>query len=135
MAADGIFFRKVGTLNGKGVPAIGLVIQGVWAGALCLSGTYGQLLDYVVFAVLIFYVLTIFGIFRLRKSRPEAERPYKALGYPVIPVLYIILASAVMVILLIYKPAYTWPGLFIVILGIPVYFLWSRRIANTQHKG
>lgn len=135
MAADGIFFKRVGTLNGKGVPAVGLVIQGIWAGVLCLSGTYGQLLDYVVFAVLIFYVLTIFGIFRLRKSQPDAERPYKALGYPVIPVLYILLATAVMVILLIYKPAYTWPGLFIVILGIPVYYLWSRRITNTQHKG
>ena len=127
MAADGIFFSKVGKLNEKGVPSMGLVIQGIWAGLLCLSGTYGQLLDYVVFAVLIFYVLTIFGIFRLRTHRPDAERPYKALGYPFIPMLYIILAVAVMLILLIYKPAYTWPGLIIVILGIPVYFLWSKK--------
>jgi APA family basic amino acid/polyamine antiporter len=127
MADDGIFFKKVGTLNDKGVPATGLVIQGIWAGLLCLSGTYGQLLDYVVFAVLIFYVLTIFGLFLLRKNRPEAERPYKAFGYPVIPLIYIILALTVMVILFIYKPGYTWPGLIIVILGIPVYFLWSKK--------
>jgi basic amino acid/polyamine antiporter, APA family len=127
MAADGIFFRKVGTLNEKGVPATGLVIQGVWAGVLCLSGTYGQLLDYVVFAVLIFYVLTIFGLFLLRKNRPEIDRPYKALGYPVIPLIYIFLAMVVMVILFIYKPGYTWPGLMIVILGIPVYFLWKKK--------
>jgi len=126
MATDRIFFKKVGTLNEKGVPATGLVIQGIWAGLLCLSGTYGQLLDYVIFAVLIFYVLTIFGLFRLRKIRPELERPYKAFGYPVIPLIYIILATIVMVILLFYKPEYTWPGLIIVLLGIPVYFLWRR---------
>ncbi len=127
MASDGIFFKKVGTLNGKGVPATGLVIQGIWAGLLCLSGTYGQLLDYVVFAVLIFYVLTISGLFRLRKNRPEIERPYKAFGYPIIPLIYIILALIVMLILLIYKPEYTWPGLIIVIMGIPVYYLWQRK--------
>ena len=126
MASDRIFFKKVGSLNKKGVPATGLVIQGIWAGLLCLSGTYGQLLDYVVFAVLIFYVLTIFGLFRLRKRRPDIERPYKAFGYPVIPLIYIILAMIVMIILFIYKPEYTWPGLVIVILGIPVYFLWKK---------
>ena len=126
MATDGIFFKKVGILNEKGVPATGLIIQGVWAGLLCLSGTYGQLLDYVVFAVLIFYVLTIFGLFRLRKNRPELERPYKAFGYPIIPLIYIILAVIVMIILFIYKPEYTWPGLIIVLLGIPVYFLWKK---------
>jgi APA family basic amino acid/polyamine antiporter len=127
MAADGIFFKKVGTLNDKGVPATGLVIQGIWAGMLCLSGTYGQLLDYVVFAVLIFYVLTIFGLFRLRKNRPDIDRPYKAFGYPVIPMTYILLASIVMIILFIYKPEYTWPGLIIVIIGIPVYYLWKKK--------
>ena len=126
MAADGIFFKKVGIPNKKGVPATGLVIQGIWAGLLCLSGTYGQLLDYVVFAVLIFYVLTIFGLFRLRKNRPELERPYKAFGYPIIPLIYIVLALIVLTILFIYKPEYTWPGLIIVILGIPVYFLWKK---------
>ena len=127
MAADRIFFKKVGTLNGKGVPATGLIIQGIWAGFLCLSGTYGQLLDYVIFAVLIFYSLTIFGLFRLRKNRPEIERPYKAFGYPVIPLIYILLALIVMTILLFYKPGYTWPGLIIVLLGIPVYFLWRKK--------
>ncbi|MDP1621085.1 MAG: amino acid permease [Bacteroidales bacterium] len=127
MAVDGIFFKKVGKLNEKGVPAAGLIFQGIWAGLLCLSGTYGQLLDYVVFAVLIFYVLTILGLFRLRKTRPEAERPYKAFGYPVIPLTYITLALTVMTILFIYKPVYTWPGLIIVILGIPVYYLWRKK--------
>jgi APA family basic amino acid/polyamine antiporter len=127
MAADKMFFKKVGTLNKKGVPSTGLIIQGIWAGLLCLSGTYGQLLDYVVFAVLIFYVLTIFGLFRLRKNRPEMDRPYRAFGYPVIPLIYIVLALTVMIILLIYKPEYTWPGLIIVILGIPVYYLWNKK--------
>jgi basic amino acid/polyamine antiporter, APA family len=132
MAADKIFFRKVGTLNEKGVPATGLVIQGIWASLLCLSGTYGQLLDYVIFAVLIFYALTIFGLFRLRKNHPEIERPYKAFGYPVIPMVYIILATIVMLILLFYKPEYTWPGLIIVLLGIPVYFLWRKKAAREE---
>jgi APA family basic amino acid/polyamine antiporter len=126
MAKDGLFFRKVGNLNEKGVPSKGLIIQCVWASLLCLSGSYSNLLDYVVFAVLIFYVLTIVGIFILRKSRPDIERPYKAFGYPIIPAIYIILATAVMIILLLYKPAYTWPGLFIVILGIPVFYIWRR---------
>lgn len=127
MAKDRIFFKKVGTLNSKGVPATGLIIQGVWASLLCLSGTYGQLLDYVIFAVLIFYALTIIGLFRLRRNSPELERPYKAFGYPVIPLIYITLATIVMAILLFYKPEYTWPGLIIVLLGIPVYFLWSKK--------
>jgi APA family basic amino acid/polyamine antiporter len=127
MASDGVFFRKAGTLNQKGVPATGLFIQAIWAALLCLSGTYGQLLDYVVFAVLIFYSLTIAGIFLLRKKRPDIERPYRAFGYPVIPFLYIVLAIIVMIILLVFKPEYTWPGLFIVIMGIPVWFLWKKR--------
>jgi len=132
MAADGLFFKKVGILNSKGVPASGLIFQAVWASLLCISGTYGQLLDYVVFAVLIFYVLTIAGIFVLRKKLPDAERPYKAFGYPVIPALYIILATSIMLILLFYKPEYTWPGLVIVIVGIPVYFLWRMNGSKAQ---
>ena len=127
MAKDEIFFTKVGILNKKGVPETALIFQGFWASMLCLSGTYGQLLDYVVFAVLIFYVLTIFGLFLLRKNRPDHERPYKAFGYPVVPMIYIILALSVMIILLIYKPGYTWPGLIIVLLGIPVYYLWRKK--------
>lgn len=130
MARDGLLFRQAGILNPRGVPATGLVIQAIWASVLCLSGTYGQLLDYVIFAVLIFYSLTIFGIFILRKKRPLAERPYKAFGYPVIPVLYLILALTIMVILFIFKPGYTWPGLIIVIMGIPVFYLWRKKTGN-----
>jgi APA family basic amino acid/polyamine antiporter len=127
MAKDNLFFKKVGLLNSKGVPAAGLVVQGIWASLLCLSGTYGQLLDYVVFAVLIFYILTISGIYILRIRRPEMERPYKAFGYPVIPAIYILLASVIVIILFIFKPEYTWPGLLIVLLGILVYFLWHKK--------
>ena len=125
MAVDGLFFSKVGKLNNKAVPANGLIFQGVWASVLCLSGTYSNLLDYVVFAVLLFFVLTIGGIFVLRFKRPDADRPYKAFGYPVIPGIYILTATFILVILLIYKPIYTWPGLIIVLLGVPVYYLWK----------
>lgn len=127
MAKDGLFFRKAGILNSKAVPSYGLILQAIWASLLCISGTYGQLLDYVVFSVLIFYVLTIAGLFILRKKMPDAERPYKAFGYPVIPALYIILATCIMLILLFYKRDYTWPGLVIVILGIPVYLIWDYK--------
>ncbi len=126
MAVDRLFFRKVGELNRKAVPGPGLWVQFIWASVLCLSGSYSQLLDYVVFAVLIFYVLTIMAIFVLRFKRPDAERPYKAFGYPVIPAVYVLLAVIIMIILLIYKPAFTWPGLVIVIIGIPVYYIWRR---------
>jgi basic amino acid/polyamine antiporter, APA family len=128
MANNGLFFRKAGVLNSRSVPAFGLISQSVWASLLCLSGTYGNLLDYVVFAVLIFYVMTILGIFILRVKQPDADRPYKALGYPVIPAIYILAALFIMVILLIYKPMYTWPGLIIVVVGIPVYFLRKRSL-------
>lgn len=129
MAKDNLFFRKAGELNRHSVPAAALVFQGIWASILCLSGTYGQLLDYVIFAVLVFYVLTISGIFILRKKKPEIERPYKAFGYPILPILYILFALTIAIILLIFKPLYTWPGLIIVVFGIPVYYLW-RRTAN-----
>jgi APA family basic amino acid/polyamine antiporter len=124
MARDGLFFQSTGRLNRNSVPGIALVVQGIWACLLCLSGKYGELLDYVVIAVLIFYILTILGIFILRRGRPHAERPYKAFGYPILPALYIVLAAAVCVDLLIYKPKSTWPGLIIVLIGIPVYFVW-----------
>jgi basic amino acid/polyamine antiporter, APA family len=126
MAQDGIFFNKAGNLNEKGVPSRGLLLQCSWASILCLSGTYGQLLDYVIFAVLIFYILTIAGIFILRIRQPDTERPYKAFGYPVIPAVYIILAMTVTIILLI-KKDYAWGGLIIVLIGVPVYFLWNKR--------
>jgi basic amino acid/polyamine antiporter, APA family len=132
MAKDNLFFKQVGILNKNGVPAKGLYVQAIWASLLCLSGTYGQLLDYVVFAVLIFYALTIGGLFILRIRKPDAERPYKAFGYPVVPAIYILLAVFIMIILLIYKPDYTWPGLIIVLTGIPVFYIWKRFTHKTE---
>ncbi len=132
MAKDGLFFKRVGSLNNKGVPAFALIIQGIWATLLCLSGTYGNLLDYVIFAVLLFFTLTILAIFILRRKRPDIPRPYKAFGYPVIPGLYIITTFIIMVILLIYKPNYTFPGLAIVLLGIPVFYLWKKFNKGTE---
>jgi len=141
MAQDGLFFRSAGRLNQKHVPSWGLGIQGIWAAALVLPRTvkidaatgaatygnlYGDLLDYVISAALIFYILTIAGIFRLRRTRPEAERPYRAFGYPVIPALYIIGAAVILGVLLIYQTATTWPGLIIIATGIPVYFIWRK---------
>lgn len=130
MAKDKLFFKSSGELNNNGVPGSALFFQAVWASVLCLSGTYSDLLDYVVFAVLVFYILTIAGIFRLRKTRPDAERPYKTFGYPVLPAVYILLAAIICVILLIYKPQYTWPGVGIVLLGIPVYYIWKKFSGN-----
>jgi len=126
MAKDGLFFRSTGKLNRKSVPGTALVVQCVWASLLCLSGTYTELLDYVIFAVLIFFVLIVSGIFILRRKRPDAERPYKAWGYPVVPAIYILVAAAIAVDLLVFKPGYTFPGLIIVLLGIPVYFLRKK---------
>ena len=126
MARDRLFFAKAGRLNRKAVPGAALVVQAVWASLLCLTGTYGNLLDFVIFAVLIFYGLTVAGLFILRRRRPDAERPYRAFGYPVVPALYILAAAAIAVDLLILKPTYTWPGLGIVLLGVPVYFAWTR---------
>lgn len=122
MAQDGLLFRQAGTLNRNNVPERGLWIQCIWASALCLSGKYGDLLDYVVFVVLLFYVLTIAGIFILRKKAPDMPRPYKAWGYPVLPALYICLALFISILLFIYKPNYTYPGLAIVLVGIPIYY-------------
>lgn len=132
MARDGLFFNRVGEINKKGVPGFALIIQGVWAILLCLSGTYGNLLDYVIFAVLIFFTLTILSIFILRVKKPDIPRPYKAFGYPVIPAIYILITITIMVILLIYKPDYTFPGLGIVLLGIPVYYLWKKLNRNKK---
>ncbi|MFN8134020.1 MAG: amino acid permease [Bacteroidales bacterium] len=125
MAKDDLFFKSAGKLNRFAVPAAGLKYRqyGLRCFA-CQEPT--ELLDYVVFAVLIFYVLTIAGIFVLRRKMPDAERPYKTFGYPLVPVLYMAAASLVMFVLLIYKPDYTWPGLIIVILGVPVYFIWQK---------
>jgi basic amino acid/polyamine antiporter, APA family len=149
MACDGLFFRRCGTLNDKRVPGVALILQCIWASLLLLPRTrsrdaaggilideatgferygnlYGSLLDYVVTAILIFFVLTIASVFVLRVKRPDAKRPYKAWGYPVIPALYIVTASAIIVVLVLYKTQTTWPGLLIVMTGFPVYFLWRR---------
>src|SRR5713101_2898072 len=148
MAKDGLFFRSTGTLNNKGVPASALAYQGIWiivlillrtrhvgiTGAATYGNLYSDLLDYVVFSVLIFYVLTIAGIFVLRVKRPGAERPYRAFGYPFLPLLYIVAALAIMLVLLLYKTQTTWPGLVIVLLGVPVYLVWSRRSATANGR-
>jgi len=123
MAKDGLFFKGAAKLNQHGVPAYALWVQAFWASILCLSGTYGDLLDYTTFASLLFYIITIGGIFILRKNEPNAERPYKVLAYPILPILYIIAAAAICLILLYTKPQNTWSGLFIVLLGAPFYFL------------
>ena len=130
MAKDGLFFSSVGKLNINGVPAKALWIQCAWASLLCLSGKYGDLLDYVVFVVLIFYVLTIFGIFKLRKSQPNAPRPYKAFGYPILPACYILLATAMCFALLFTKPKFASFGLLIVLVGIPLYYIAVARKAE-----
>ncbi len=134
MAKDGLFFRGAAKLHPKyHTPAHSLVMQCMWTCVLCISGSYGQLLDYIIFAVLVFYILTIAGLFVLRVKRPDEPRPYRAIGYPVLPAMYILIATFIDVVLLRYKPQYTWPGLIIVLLGIPVYFLWSKR--GTQVRG
>lgn len=152
MARDGLFFKATDRLNRCSVPGFGLVLQCVWTCLLVLPRTrsrdaagapvldprtgleqygnlYSNLLDYVVFAVLIFYVLTIMGLFILRRKRPDAERPYRAFGYPLVPAVYIVVASAIMLVLLFYRTQTTWPGLVIVLAGVPVYFFWKRRAA------
>jgi len=127
MAQDKLFFQSVGKLHPRfKTPAAGLVVQAVWTTILCVSGSYSQLLDYIIFAALVFYILTITGLIVLRFKWPDAPRPYKAIGYPVLPVLYIVIAGFVCAVLLRYKPQYTWPGLILVLLGIPVYLYWSR---------
>jgi APA family basic amino acid/polyamine antiporter len=128
MSRDGLFFKSVGKLHPRyKTPAAGLLVQAAWAIVLCVSGSYSQLLDYIIFAVLVFYILTIVGLFVLRYKKPDAPRPYRAWGYPVLPALYIGMAGWICVVLLRYKPQYTWPGLVLVLLGIPVYLFWSRR--------
>jgi len=131
MAQDGLFFKKAGTLNKNAVPAWALWAQCIVASLLCLSGRYGDLLDMVSFIVVIFYILTIIGIFILRKKRPELDRPYKAFGYPVLPAIYILMGTCFCVLLIIYKPNFTWPGLIITLLGVPLYYLALRNQKTT----
>jgi APA family basic amino acid/polyamine antiporter len=137
MARDGLFFRRAGQLNAARVPAWGLILQGIWASLLVLPRTYSikdgkygnlysDLLDYIISAALLFYVLTIAGVYRLRIVQPNAERPYRAFGYPWMPALYLIGATLIVAVLVVYRPMTTWPGMVIVLLGLPVYFLWKR---------
>jgi len=133
MAKDGLFFKKTGTLNKFSVPGFALWIQALVAAILCLSGKYGDLLDMISFVAVLFYVLTIVGIFILRKRQPNAERPYKAFGYPVLPAIYVIMGIAFCILLIIYKPQFTWPGLIIVLIGIPIYFI-SQRNSKNEHQ-
>jgi len=150
MARDGLFFRPAGALNSKHVPAAGLVLQGLWASILVLPRTidvdartgattygnlYGNLLNYVVFSVLIFYVLAIAGIFVLRRKRPDAVRPYRAVGYPFLPLAYIVLTCVILSVLLVHEPETTGPGLGIVLSGIPVYYLWQKRGSPGTNSG
>jgi APA family basic amino acid/polyamine antiporter len=132
MAQDSLFFRSVGRLNRHGVPAAGLILQAVWASLLTFSGTYGQLLNYVIFAALLFYVLTVAGLFVLRRTQPDAERPYRAIGYPVLPALYVGLCAALMLDVLVVKWEEARWGLLIVLAGIPVFFLWRWRAATAN---
>lgn len=131
MAKDGLFFKQVGTLNKNAVPQVALWIQCIAASIWSLSGKYGQLLDMISFVVVLFYMLTIIGIFILRKKRPDAERPYKAFGYPILPILYILMGAAFCILLIIFKPEFTWPGFIIVLIGVPLYYL----AISTQKKG
>jgi APA family basic amino acid/polyamine antiporter len=138
MARDGLFFKASGRLNAAKVPAWGLILQGLWAMFLVLPRTYdpathtygnlyNNLLEYIISAALIFYILTIAGLFRLRQTRPDVDRPYRAFGYPIVPALYIVGAAAILIVLFVYRTATTWPGLIIVLLGVPVYFAWKPR--------
>jgi APA family basic amino acid/polyamine antiporter len=130
MAIDKMFLPAAAKLNKNKVPANSLMMQCIWSCLLCLTGTYGELLNYIMFAVLLFYILTISGLFVLRVTRPEMHRPYKAFGYPVIPALYIVLAAGVCVNMLIYQTDYSLYGLLIILLGIPVYYLFKKRLTS-----
>jgi APA family basic amino acid/polyamine antiporter len=143
MALDGLFFKKAAYVNRSNVPSSALVMQGIWAGILVLVRTYqpatktygnlySNLLDYVVSAALLFYILTIGGIFRLRKSQPHVHRPYRAFGYPIVPILYILFAAIILIALLLYRPTTTVPGIVIVLLGVPVYFLFRAGASSDQ---
>jgi basic amino acid/polyamine antiporter, APA family len=133
MAKDGLFFRSVGTVNSKyHTPTVSLIVQAVWASMLTLSGTYSELLDYVIFAVMLFYILTIVGLFRLRRTRPDAPRPYRAWGYPVLPAIYILCGLFIEWALLTHKTTRSAAGLCLVGLGIPVYYWWRRGAGSTR---
>lgn len=128
MAHDGLFFKSVAKLSKRGVPLAGLILQCIWSILICLSGSYSDLLDYVVATVLVFYILTIIGVFIIRKRKPNLKPRYKVPGYPYIPIIYIISSLIIVIVLLIYKPTYSWPGMIIIAIGIPVYYYWKRKV-------
>jgi APA family basic amino acid/polyamine antiporter len=133
MSRDGLFFKAAGKLHPRWhTPVAALIVQALWTCVLCISGSYGQLLDYIICTELIFYILTIACLFVLRVKRPNADRPYRAIGYPILPAVYILMAAWICVVLLRYKPQYTWPGLVIVLLGVPVFAVWSRTAAKQR---
>jgi APA family basic amino acid/polyamine antiporter len=132
MARDGLFFQAVGKLSPQGVPRAGLWLQCLWSIALIFTGSYNELLDYIIFAALLFYILTVGAVFVLRVNQPNAPRPYRAWGYPLLPALYIVLCAVIMLSLLVVRPVYSWPSFIIVLTGIPVYFLW--RVINQNHQ-
>jgi APA family basic amino acid/polyamine antiporter len=145
MSLDGVFFKKASALNRANVPSVALVMQGMWAAVLLLvrtyqpaTATYGNLysnlLDYIISAALIFYILTIAALFRLRQTRPNADRPYRAFGYPIVPALYLISAVVILLVLFVYRPATTIPGVVIVLLGVPVYFLFKNQAARERNR-
>jgi APA family basic amino acid/polyamine antiporter len=134
MAKDGLFFKSTGTLNKNQVPAYALWVQSILCCLWAISGKYGDLLDMISFVVVGFYMLTIVGIFILRKKRPDAPRPYKAFGYPVLPILYILMGLAFCTLLIMYKPKFTWPGLLITLAGIPIYYLAVSRNKNVTNQ-
>jgi APA family basic amino acid/polyamine antiporter len=136
MSRDGLFFKAAGKLHPRWhTPVAALIVQALWTCVLCISGSYGQLLDYIICTELVFYILTILCLFVLRATRPDAERPYRAIGYPVLPAIYILMAAWICIVLLRYKPQYTWPGLVIVLLGIPVFAVWSRKAVSESSPG
>jgi APA family basic amino acid/polyamine antiporter len=127
MAQNGLFFKKAAEVNKNGVPGNSLIVQTIWASLLCLSGTYSDLLDYTVFSVLIFYILTVSGVFILRRKQPDLPRPYRAFGYPLVPAIYVVIAAALCLNLMIFKPDTSLMGLFLVALGIPVFYFWKKK--------
>jgi APA family basic amino acid/polyamine antiporter len=134
MARDGLFFQSVGQLTDRGVPVVGLLLQGAWSIVLIFTGSYSELLDYVIFAALLFYVLTVGSVFVLRRKRPDLPRPVRAFGYPVLPLLYMAAAGTIMLALLVVKPIYSWPSFLIVLTGIPVFFIW-RAVYPSEQRG
>ena len=126
MAKDGLFFRAAADNNSNGVPGKSLWLQGTWACLLALSGQYGDLLDMISFIIVLFYMVTVFGVIWMRIRKPNLERPYKTWLYPFTPILYLLIGTCFCVLLILFKPQYTWPGFILILLGVPVYLFINR---------